>query len=136
METKQKHEYITGLKNSLGYDEVVTVEPIGLSGGLAVLWKSNFKVVVLSADKRVIDLKVALGSLTFYLSCVYGDPVRAMRHLVWDSLSNIGTNRDEAWVLLSDFNELMNHNEKQGGQTRHESSFWDFQNLADNCKIR
>ena len=41
METKQKFEYVSGLQKSLGYDKLFTVEPVGLSGGLAVMWKDS-----------------------------------------------------------------------------------------------
>lgn len=79
METKQQFEYVNGLKKTLGYDQLVTVEPEGLSGGLAVLWKDSYQVDVISKDKRIIDLKVTIGSTSFFLSCVYGNPVRARR---------------------------------------------------------
>ena len=35
-ETKQKRAYMVGLQKEYGYDEVLTVEPVGLSGGLDV----------------------------------------------------------------------------------------------------
>lgn len=79
METKQKIEYMVGLQKSLGYDEIITVEPNGLSGGLAVMWKKSYEVVVLSSDNRIIDLRVKVGSLVFFLTCVYGDSVRERR---------------------------------------------------------
>lgn len=82
METKQKYEYVLGLKKILGYDHLVTVEPVGLSGGLAVMWKDSFQVEVLSSDKRIIDLKVKFGSSSFFLTCIYGDPVVARRQEV------------------------------------------------------
>ncbi|KAG2267781.1 hypothetical protein Bca52824_062336 [Brassica carinata] len=96
METKQKFEFVNGLKKTLGYDKLITVEPEGLSGGLALMWKDSYNVVVLSTDKRIIDLKVSIGSTSFYLSCVYGDPVRTIRREVWDRLTHIGLLRDEA----------------------------------------
>lgn len=37
METKQRFEFMNGMKKSLGYDQMITVESEGLSGGLAVL---------------------------------------------------------------------------------------------------
>ena len=77
METKQKSEFIFGVKKQLGYDLVFTVEPEGLSGGLALMWKDTYQVTIFSSDKRIIDLKVTIGSVTFYMSCVYGDPVAA-----------------------------------------------------------
>ena len=135
-ETKQKNGYMFGLKDTLGYDKVFTVEPLGLSGGWAVFWKGCYKVEVLFSDKRIIDLRIELGSLLFYLSCVYGDPVREMRQLVWDKLISIGLTRDSPWLLIGDFNELMNNNEKLGGALRNDSTFWDFRNMAENCKTK
>lgn len=126
METKQKTSYIEHLKTSLGYDKLITVDPIGRSGGLAVMWKRSYEVEVLSMDNRIIDLKVTIGSLVFFLTCVYGDPVRGRRKWVWEKLINIGIQRDEAWVLVGDFNELRHHEEKLGGAIREESTFWDF----------
>ena len=69
--------FMRGLQQSLGYSQLVTVEPVGLSGGLAVMWKDSYSVSILSADKRIIDMEVTFGSIKFFLTCVYGDPVRA-----------------------------------------------------------
>lgn len=77
-----------------------------------------------------------LGSLEFFISCVYGDPVREHMKKVWDMLTDIGINRNEPWLLLGDFNELLSNDEKEGGAVRHESIFWDFRNLVTNCKLR
>ncbi|CDY24720.1 BnaC04g13250D [Brassica napus] len=136
METKQKLSYMEGLKKDLGYDDLVTVEPEGLSGGLAVMWKKNFKVEILVCDKRIVDCKVGMGSLSFFLTCVYGDPVVARRRVVWDRLMVLAVTRDEAWVLVGDFNELLNNEEKSGGAVRVESSFWDFWHMTSSCKLR
>ena len=136
METKQKKSYVEHLKTSLGYDECVTVDPIGLSGGLAVMWKSSYVVEVLSCDNRIIDLKITLGSMKFFLTCVYGNLVTGRRNLVWDKLISIGIQCDAAWCLIGDFNELMHNGEKLGGTVRSESTFWDFRNMAEACKIK
>ena len=136
MEMKQKWEYVNGLRKSLGYDKVFTVEPEGLSGGLAVMWKDSYQVVVLSSDKRIINLRISIGSTSFFLTLVYGDPVKARRREVWDRLTQIGLGRDDAWMLAGDFNELLSNDEKSGGAVREESSFWDFRDMVQNCKLR
>lgn len=136
METKQKFKFMDDLRLELGYDKMVTVEPIGRSGGLALLWKQSYDVEVLSSSNRIIDIRVRLGSLVFYISCVYGDPIKENRRFVWDDLVSIGVTRNEPWLLLGDFNELMSNAEKEGGAIRHESTFWDFRNLAISCKIK
>lgn len=78
------------LKLKLGYDKMLTVDPIGRSGGLALMWKNTYKEEILLNNKRIINAKVKLGSLIFYLSCVYGDLVRKNRKEVWDQLIDIG----------------------------------------------
>lgn len=67
---------------------------------------------------------------------MYGDLVTARRQEVWDRLTALGLIRDEAWLLAVDFNELLSNEEKSGGAVRSESSFWDFQNMVQNCKLR
>lgn len=37
METKEKDGYMVGVQNILGYDKMISVEPLGLSGGLALM---------------------------------------------------------------------------------------------------
>ena len=54
METKQKLEYMVGLQKELGYDKIFIVEPLGLSGGLAVLWKNSYDIEILSGDNRLL----------------------------------------------------------------------------------
>lgn len=55
---------------------------------------------------------------------------------MWECLTDIAITRDEAWFLVGDFNELMNNGEKLGGTTRNASTFSDFRNMAENCKIK
>ena len=47
----QQCKYMEKLKLDLGYDELVTVDPIGRSGGLALMWKKIYSVEILSKDK-------------------------------------------------------------------------------------
>lgn len=66
----------------------------------------------------------------------YGDPVRARRKVVWDLIEGICLLRDEEWALIGDFNELLKKDEKFGGNERQPSTFWDIQNMVENCKVR
>lgn len=99
------------------------------------MWKQCYNMKVLQEDKRIIDLQVRMGSLVFYLTCVYGDPVKERRHAVWERLSDMGASRDSPWMLVGDFNELLSNEEKLGGSVHSDSSFRDFRNMVDNCKI-
>ncbi|XP_010431321.2 PREDICTED: uncharacterized protein LOC104715626 [Camelina sativa] len=100
-----------GVKEWMGYDQVHIVDPIGLSGGLALFWKDLYRVEILQSDTRVIDTKVSQGSMVFYITFVYGDPVR-------------------------DFNEIMDNSEILGGPRRPESSFYPFRTMARSSRIK
>lgn len=69
--------------------------------------------------------------MIFFLSFVYGDPVRAMRCLVWEHLKSIGIHRNEAWVLVGDFSELMSISEKLGAPLIPNLPFGIFATLKD-----
>lgn len=58
METKNTKDVVVDYQGWLGYNNIFTVEPIGLSGGLALYWKSCYKFEILHVDKNVIDVRV------------------------------------------------------------------------------
>lgn len=136
LETKNSRNHVLKVQQWMGYDKSHIVDPVGLSGGLALFWKSSYEVQVINSDQRIIDCKVKLGSLSFFISCVYGDPVSQLRQLVWDKLIDIGATRDEPWLVLGDLNEITNNSEKLGGPTRAESSFFPFRNMINDCCLR
>lgn len=89
---------------------------------------------IIFSDNRMIDIKV--GSVTFYVTFVYGDHVRQHRRAIWDKLTDIRVSRDEAWFLVGDYNDIINNLEKIGGPTRSEATFFSFRSLARDCRIK
>ncbi|KAG7593815.1 hypothetical protein ISN45_Aa01g026030 [Arabidopsis thaliana x Arabidopsis arenosa] len=69
LETKNSSIHVKKIQQWMGYDHSHIVDPIGLSGGLALFWKTAYEVEVISSDKRIIDVKVKLEKL--------GGPARA-----------------------------------------------------------
>ncbi|XP_010480531.1 PREDICTED: uncharacterized protein LOC104759285 [Camelina sativa] len=136
METKNSRDHVVSVMDWLGYDKVHVVDPVGLSGGLALYWKDMYTVEVLQSNSRLIDTKISKGTLSFFATFVYGDPVRSKREEVWERLTRLGLQRDEAWFLVGDFNEIMNNNEKLGGPARPEWSFYPFRNMTRGCRIK
>lgn len=76
---------------------------------------------ILFSSNRIIDVKVKIGSLCYFMSFVYDDLVRQRRQKVWNMLQDIGEHRTGGWFLVGDFNEIMNNGEKLGGPVRQES---------------
>ncbi|XP_018435286.2 uncharacterized protein LOC108807498 [Raphanus sativus] len=132
-ETKKCRDILVDLKLWLGYDGVFTVDHVGLSGGLAVFWKSGIKLDFKYADKNLIDMQVQYGEISFFLSCIYGEPSSVGKEIVWERLSRIGVCRKEKWCLIGDFNEILNNGEKTGGPLRSEASFQPFGDMLSVC---
>ena len=133
METKNCRDILVDLQQWLGYDRVFTVDLRGLSGGLAVFWKSDIKLDFKYADKNLIDMQVQYGEVRFFLSCIYGEPSSERKEIVWERLARIGVSRKEKWCLIGDFNEILNNDEKIGGPLRSEESFKPFGDMLSAC---
>ena len=63
LETKNSRDHVRKFQSSLGYDHFYLVDPVGLSGGLALFWRSTYEVEVLSPSNRIIDTQVKIGAL-------------------------------------------------------------------------
>ena len=131
-ETKSRRGYLESIVEKMGFHDIVSVDARGKSGGLAVMWKEACRVETLQANNRVIDLKVEWQNHTFYLTCVYGDPVKSKRGEVWERISRIGATRKGAWILMGDFNELIEQSEKSGGAVREEKDGMEFKQMLLN----
>ena len=135
METKKGRDELVDLQVLLGYDRIMTVNPIDYSGGLALLWKNSVNISFKHVDKHLVDLEVQMGGETFFMSCIYGEPVRKNRPRLWERLSRIGAHRKEAWCMIGDFNEIRNNDEKLGGPRRSDKSLEPFNDMLSVCEM-
>ncbi|KAL0848127.1 hypothetical protein Bca101_021374 [Brassica carinata] len=134
-ETKNKRWYLEDVMMNLGFHDLRTVEPVGKSGGLAVFWKNSCRVEVLQSNRRLMDLKVTWKDKTFFLTGVYGEPVKGNRNSVWERLTRIGVDRREPWFLTGDFNEIVDQSEKQGGALKRNEESSEFRQMIKNCGL-
>ncbi|XP_043724222.1 uncharacterized protein LOC122671183 [Telopea speciosissima] len=62
METKSKEAVIDKVRRRGNFQNYITVDPVGASGGLALLWKENVNLSVIVADTNFIDVEKEGGS--------------------------------------------------------------------------
>lgn len=74
METKNQDEADLNTFRSSAYSNHFTVPPDGLSGGLALSWKSSVLLDVLYSSPNIIDTCITNHNKTFFVSYVYGAP--------------------------------------------------------------
>ena len=134
-ETKQDFGFVQGFQSHFGYDNLVTVDPVGRSGGLALYYNNDYQVKVIYSSHRMIDVKaVALGK-TVFLTFVYGDPVTDLREQVLERLTRYGLSRSDPWFIIGDLNEITGNHEKEGGPLRSAASFVPFNNMIRNSGL-
>lgn len=134
METMNSRNVLVDLQVWFGYDRVVTVEPVGHAGGLAVFWKKSVNIDFKLVSKNLIDCIIQYEDVSFCASCVYGPSDLKSRLVLWKRLSRIGVNRRDSWCVFGDFNDIL-HNGKKGGVWRSDESFVPFNQMVEACKL-
>lgn len=89
-ETLERKNKIEWVRKRLGFEGLFVVEPQGRSGGLALLWKKNDQVNLVSFSQNHIDVKVKVADMNLWrLTGFYGEPNRFQRRKTWDLLRNL-----------------------------------------------
>lgn len=124
METKNPDAFVISKTEALQYENSHLVTPMGHgAGGLALLWKQEVNLEVLSANMNCIDTRIKFEGKTFYASFIYGDTDKPKRRQLWEILLDQNAIREAPWFLTGDFNDLLGNDEKSGGPIRVEGSF-------------
>ncbi|XP_074363457.1 uncharacterized protein LOC141704005 [Apium graveolens] len=102
----------------LKFEGLLTVEPQGRSGGIALLWKDAEDVNLMSMSKNHIDVSIkVIGKDPWRLTGIYGEPIRAQRHKTWDLLRHLARDANLPWYLIGDFNNVTSQQDKRGGHS-------------------
>ena len=129
-ETKNPDTFVLNKTDALGYEFKQFVPPTGHgAGGLALFWKSNVKLHVLSSNANFIDTCIEAEGKTFYVAFVYGNTDKNERRIFWEQMVALMNARDSPWLITGDFNDILSNTEKEGGPERAEGSFSDLRSF-------
>ncbi|KAG2301147.1 hypothetical protein Bca52824_029798 [Brassica carinata] len=117
-----------GLQDRMG--KTVNPSPSKKRTVRSSLQGDNVHLEVLFSPANVIDTKIEFNNKSFYVSYIYGAPNREDRPRFWETMSDIGNGRTSPWLLMGDFNDLLDNSEKIGGPPRWEGSFLSFRNFV------
>ncbi|XP_074376795.1 uncharacterized protein LOC141718311 [Apium graveolens] len=80
-------------KNKLGFEGLITVDPVGKSGGLTLMWKEKNQAELIGLSRHYIDVKVHLTDMNEWrLTGFYREPDRTKRQDTWNLLRNLAMN--------------------------------------------
>lgn len=98
------------------FQGMLMVEAQGRSGGLALFWKENDQVKLLSLSQNHIDVEITIrGMLTWRLTGFYGEPNQNQRRRTWDLLRHLARDSNLPWVTMGDMNNIVSQLDKRGG---------------------
>ncbi|XP_019178300.1 PREDICTED: uncharacterized protein LOC109173514 [Ipomoea nil] len=102
---------------------------------MALLWKKNNTVRLLTYSQSHIDVEVSLFNKLWRMTCIYGIPERGRREETWDLLGTLKTRSLLPWVVIGDFSNLLYQHEKKGGNPYPNSLLRGFGDAVDDCGL-
>ncbi|XP_058782838.1 uncharacterized protein LOC131657458 [Vicia villosa] len=114
-ETLAKKQKLESVRVTLKFDSCLTVDVVGRSGGLAVLWKYTVTCNVVNYSRNFINLVVQDEvKEDWRLTCYYGFPERHRRSDAWNMLRELRDLSSAPWCVIGDFNDLLSQQDKIG----------------------
>jgi len=104
IETLVNGNKITDLCYSIGFDNHFSVDRIGRSGGLAILWRNSVDCSLINFSQNFINLLIkdpVIGS--WRLTKFYGYSDSGRRRESWDLLCHLSSLSNDPWCIIGDF---------------------------------
>ncbi|XP_031402735.1 uncharacterized protein LOC116212324 [Punica granatum] len=115
---------------------VERVEAQGFSGGIWVWWQPNVvQVTVHDRHEQALHCRISQNDRTWEFTAVYASPSIMNRRDLWSCLSTISAGITGPWVVLGDFNTILDASEKKGGAPFNPIPAAHFQEALDNCGL-
>ncbi|XP_062013973.1 uncharacterized protein LOC133730390 [Rosa rugosa] len=113
-------EVFKSLHLALGFPNSKEVHSDGQAGGLALFWSAEIDLQVRTRSAHHIDAVIhgGPGDPRWRLTGFYGYARTAERDRSWKLLRDLGDLDSLPWVVIGDFNEILNNGEKIDGPPR------------------
>ncbi|CAM8882279.1 unnamed protein product [Rhodiola kirilowii] len=135
-ETKMERRKLEAIRRRLGFSCGFSVERNGLAGGLALWWKEEVDLRILSYSSSHIDSYVEDDKeFRFRITLFYGEPVTHKRQDSWDLLRLLNKQLELPWVIFGDFNEVCFGWEVRGTRIRGEWQMKSFREALFDCGL-
>lgn len=99
-ETKSNSSEVRRLKDRLGFDRHVCVEPIGRAGDLAFFLTEEVHARILTMDLHHIDCEVSNeGGQRWRMTGIYGWSESMNKCRTWNLITQLAQHNDLPWVV-------------------------------------
>lgn len=117
------------------YDCAFSVNCVGRSGGLCILWKSAMQCTITRYSQNHIDVCVNAPEGNWRLTGFYGYPDVGRRKHSWALLKRLAQESNLPWIVIVDFNDILTPEEKKGGANRPNLMYTGFREAILDCNL-
>jgi hypothetical protein len=112
----------------LEFPNMLVVDCVGKSGGLALLWHEGVMLEIQNYSHCHINvvIRCSEGEALWKFTDFYGQLDAAKRHKAWALTKHLAGLLPIPWVCIGDFNEITMQLEKWGGRGRANSQMITF----------
>lgn len=136
METIISKAKVFKVQKKNGYKGVFVVDPVSLSGGIALFWKEIGQARLVSYSTHHIDIEVMIDGIAHYrLTGFYGFPGLALRRQYLSLLQSLIKKSPLLWLVIGDFNDLLYNSKKQGIIPHPRWMLSGFQRVLQDCDL-
>ncbi|CAN1801891.1 hypothetical protein LINPERHAP1_LOCUS23152 [Linum perenne] len=121
----------------LGFQFSNVVEARGFGGGIWILWNDpNITITTLSSSTQFLHFRAQndLGKSCLTI-VVYAAPNLMGRRVLWKDLKGLSNLISEPWLLVGDFNAMIEPSEKSGGARFNHVQAKEFRDCIHDCSL-
>lgn len=102
-----------------------------------MLWNEKVNIQVRQASPNFIHSFIAVkgGGHDYDCTFIYGNPTVQQRKGLWGRIEALQISKDNAWVCVGDFNEVLNHYEKDGLRSINQENTRLFREFLNNTGL-
>lgn len=138
METKCDCKKMDCIKRKLGFLSYFSMDCVGRSGGLCLLWEEGGDLSVVSFTSHHIDANVCMGSGLTSRRFIgfYGWPRHEDKLHSFKLLKRLSCDVSQGWMCVGDFNQILNIEDKNGGNDPDFNLIIVFREALDVCGLK
>ncbi|CAA0841468.1 Unknown protein, partial [Striga hermonthica] len=138
-ETKKNGKFVNTVCHKLGFKErCFIVDPLGLSGGLLLLWGRDVSILQVLGNQFSIEVEVegTAGGPSFWVVFTYMSTDSRIREEQWGYLVNDKQKWGDSWLIGGDWNAICSVEEKRGGRKKNELELRGFNNFIAQMEMQ
>ncbi|XP_011627894.1 uncharacterized protein LOC105421598 [Amborella trichopoda] len=138
LETKMLVSLAGRWPKRLGFYSSFVINEIDGKSHIMLLWNPNICIVdIINVHDQAITAEVSRPStgVSFIITGVYGRNSTAEREVLWDYLQNIKLSIVRSWLMLGDFNAILDWLNELGGRNAISPDSESFAKMLVDCAL-